>query len=242
MENEFSWAAEPAGGICTINGKNVHTEFGAYLKSSKLSAGSIKANVSKAVGSSKLKSSSYEVGIATLKLTFYVGGATKEECSLNTSNIIFEGQNCIIQLADEEFEYDAILTGVSLADTEVDFYSQVEMTFNVIKRLPAVTVTFDSGQGVFNNKGTAISGALITVTPKVDLELFVINGIEIKGLTSGQPFLIDGLEGTVTCNGVNRFLDTNLIDFPKASPGVNRVTASTNEVEVTVYFYPTFTV
>lgn len=240
MSNKFSWLHEPAGGVCTINGKNIHSEFGAYLKEHKFSAGAISANPFKTVGASKLKSSRYEVGFASLTITLYVGGATEEECSLNTSNIILEGQECIIKLPDAEFEYSAVLSSINTSPTGVDCYTLVELTFNAIKRYPQVTIIFDSGQGVFHNPGTAASGALIEIIPKTDLESLDLNGVQILRLSEGEKFTLDGLEGTVTCNGVNRFLDTDLIEFPKVYPGVNRIVSSSNEVTVIVSFYPTF--
>lgn len=242
MSNTFYQLATQAGGICTINGKNIFTQFNAYLKSLQVTPGDIASNAFKTVGGSSLRTSSYDMGIAGLSMVLYVGGATKEESSLNTSNIILECQDCLIKAEEEHFEYAAILSSFNVKDTEVDFYTEVELVFKAVKRLPKVTVNLSSGQGTFKNPGTALSGACITITPKVNLESIQVNGIVIMGLSSGQPFIIDGIEGTVQCNGVNRFLDTDLIDFPKVTPGLNSVVSSSNNVDIEVSFYPTFLV
>ena len=54
--------------------------------------------------------------------------------------------------------------------------------------------------------------------------------------------IIDGILGEVKSNGINRFSDTNLIDFPKALPGNNVLEVSDNTCTVEVAFYPTFVV
>ena len=240
MSNTIYRLDRHVGDICMINSKNIYTHFGAYVKSHSLTPGSISHNISKSVGGSSLKSSSYKMGIAGLKLILYVGGATEEICSLNTSNIISEGQNCIIRIGEEDFEFAATLTSFSLRETGIDTYQEVELSFQAIKRLPLVTVRFESGQGIFRNSGTAPSGVLMEILPKEDLEVLQVNEITINRLTRNQPFIIDGLEGKVLCNGVNRFLDTDLIDFPQVSPGVNQLRTSTDKVDITLKFYPTF--
>ena len=61
----------------------------------------------------------------------------------------------------------------------------------------------------------------------------------IHNLEANVPFLIDGIAGTVTSGGINRFLDTNLISFPKASPGENTISIY-GDVQVKASFYPVF--
>lgn len=240
MSNTIYRLGGHAGDTCVINTKNIYSYFGAYLKEHSLVPGSISPNTSKSVGGSSLKSSGYKMGIAGLKLILYVGGATKEVCSLNTSNIISECQNCIIKIGEESFEFAATLTSVSLKDTGIDLYQEVELLFQAIKRQPLVTIQLEGGQGSFKNPGNVPSGVLIAIHPKEDLERIQVNGVTINNLTQGETFVIDGLEGKVQCEGLNRFLDTDLVDFPKAAPGVNKVVSSTDKVDITLQFYPTF--
>lgn len=230
------------GNVCTINGKDVYDLFNADLKEMRPVAGSIATDISKTTGASGLRTAAYDVQVCGIKMIFYVGGATKDECSLNTSNMISECQNCIIKVDNESFEYVAILTAFDFSETGVDFYNQVELTFSAVKRLPLVVMTFESGEGMFQNVGNVSSGVIFGITPNNDIETFTINDIVIKNLSSGHKFIIDGLNGKVTCNGINRFLDTNLIDFPKVSPGENIIYVSNNDVIVEVSYYPTFLV
>lgn len=234
--------AERIGSVCTINDKDVYTLFNADLKELIPAAGSITVDFSKALGASSLQVVNHKFETGGINAIFYVGGATKEECYVNTSNLIAECQNCIIKTDEDRFEYAAVLTTYNVVETGVEYFNEVNLTFGVIKRLPMVTNTFTSGRGTFQNTGSVESGMRITITPNVALTTITVNGITIKNLTRNNPFVIDGLVGEVMCNGVNRFLDTDLIEFPKVLPGSNTVEASNTSVTIEVAYYPTFIV
>ena len=51
--------------------------------------------------------------------------------------------------------------------------------------------------------------------------------------------MIDGVKKEITCEGKNRFLDTDLTAFPASLPGENRVELST-PVPVEIAFRPTY--
>lgn len=229
---------------CTINNKNTHSCFGAILKELKTFAGSIQSNTSKRVGASRLKASNYEIQTGTVEATFYVKGDTEEACSLNVSNLVLECQDCIIKTADTNFEYACILTGVTSEDTGIDFYKQVTLQFNAIKRLPLVVVPLDHEtlSTTVHNRGNVPSGLVLKITAISEMDAIKVCGITVTNLSAGDVFIIDGLEGTVKCNGINRFLDTDLIDFPKIQPGNNLIEIQEGECNLVVSFYPTFSI
>ena len=83
------------------------------------------------------------------------------------------------------------------------------------------------------------SGMRMEITPTTATSSFKINGITVKNLKAKETFIIDGIEGKVTAGGINRFLDTDIIDFPKIRPGMNEIVMSAN-MPVKVSFYPVF--
>lgn len=242
MGDDFYQVDQRLGSVCTINGKSAYGLFNADLKQIEPLSGAISTNFSKALGASGLYVNSYEIETGGIRAIFYVGGAYKEDCYINTSNLIAECQSCTIKTDEDNFEYVAVLTGYTVTETGVNFYNEVELTFSAIKRLPMVTRVFDGGNGVVKNLGSIPSGVKLVVTPKVDIASMTINGITVNDLASGLPFTIDGLVGEVKCNGINRFLDTDLIEFPKVYPGDNEIKSSNTNVEVEVSYYPTFIV
>ena len=212
MGDEFYQVDQRMGSICNINDKNVYDLFNADLKSIEPITGKITTDFSKAIGVSGLHINSYNID---------TGGIKTDE---------------------DSFEYIAVLTSFDVKETGIDFYNEVVLTFSAIKRLPMETKVFDGCNGVFKNRGSIESGAIITITPKSSMESITVNRITVKNLSANLPFIIDGLIGEVKCSGVNRFLDTDLVDFPKVQSGENTVEVSSTNAKVEISFYPTFIV
>ena len=241
MGDDFYQANQRLGSICTINEKNAYDMFNADLKSLSPISGNVSVDFSKDIGSSSLSVNNYKLETGGIKAVFYVGGAYKEDSYINISNLIAECRSCIIKTDEDNFEYVSILTGYDVVETGVEFYNEVSLTFSAVRRLPLVSKSF-SGSGTVKNIGSVSSGVRLVITPKADIAELVINGITIRNMSSGIPFIIDGLVGKVMCNGINRFLDTDLIEFPKIMPGDNKVEVSNANVDIEVSYYPTFIV
>lgn len=241
MYTDFYSEDKCLGSVCMINGKNAYGVFSADLKEIKPVAGEITVDFGKALGLSSLQVFGYEMAVSGIVATFYVGGAQKEDCFINTSNLISECKDCIIKTSDDNFEYVAVLTSYNVIETGVEFFNEVALTFGVIKRFPLITVSFEAGNGIFKNVGNVQSGMRLTIVPKSAISSMIVNGITVKNLEPNYPFIIDGLSGEVKCNGINRFLDTDLIEFPKVKQGDNVITSSAN-VSIEVSYYPTFIV
>lgn len=240
--NNFYLNDRRCGNAVTINGKSAYVLFNADLKEKRAVAGEITADFRKVLNSSRLSISKYDIATGGLEMVFYVGGASRQECDIHTSHLIAECRNCVIKTDDDSFEYLSVLTEFLIEATGVDYYNEVTLTFSVIKRMPLSVYTFSGGGGIFRNVGSIESGARITVTPVRDTNTLIVQGITVKNLIANMPFVIDGIVGEVKSNGINRFADTDLIDFPKAYPGNNTLEISDNSCAVEVAFYPTFIV
>lgn len=240
MGDEFYQIDQCLGSVCEINGKSAYGLFNADLKSIRPIAGVVTTDFSKTVGLSGLRINNQKIDTGGIEVVFYVGGAYKDDCYLNTNNLIAECKNCVIKTDEEKFEYVAVLTNFNVVETGIEFYNEVTLTFGAIRRYPMETKVFETGSGVVKNIGSIESGMRIEITPKSSLATFTINGITIKDMDANYPFVIDGLIGEVLCNGVNKFLSTDLIEFPKVQPGDNEITVSNTNVEVKVSYYPTF--
>lgn len=94
-------------------------------------------------------------------------------------------------------------------------------------------------------KGTLKTPLILEITPSADLIDLVINGlandpITIKNLHANKKIIIDGKEGTVTEEGINKFKDTDLWEFPFLVPGVNNITLSKNSCNVAIKYEPRY--
>lgn len=233
------------GSLCTINGRNTYDIYNADLIKYYTGSGSINAVYDRGVSLSDIHVSSYSVGIGTLTAEFYVGGDTKNQMQINASNLVSDARTCVFETDEESFEYDAVLTKFNIEETGIMWYNKVSLEFAVVKRLPLVTRRFETvtnNQVQFKNVGNIESGLRLSITPRAAKTSIKVAGITIKNLLAGQPFVIDGLDGTIICNTENRFLDTDLTSFPHVSVGNNTIITDTNDVIIEVQYYPTFIV
>lgn len=241
MIDEYYRVDMQCGSIVTVNGKNVYNLYNADLKSIKFNSGTISSDFSKSVGGSGLFVNNHDIGIGGFTAIFYVGGLYKEDSEINVSNLIAECSRCVFRTDEDSFEYDSVLESFSCEDTGVYNFKKVELKFRAIKRLPMVTKEFNSSPANFNNQGSIKSGAILRIKHSGNVQSAIVDGITVSNLSGNLDFVIDGISGEVKCNGINRFLDTDLIEFPKVSPGNNSITFS-NGVTLEVSFYPTFVI
>lgn len=230
------------GNVVTIDGKSAYDLFNADLAEVKHVPGVVTAEFQRALGASGISLMDHTIAVGGLELTFYVGGATNQECYLHTSNLVAASRSCVLSIEDDEFEYVAVLTNFAVDQTKLLWYNKVTLTWSVVKRLPLVTVT-GASEVHFINVGSFTSGMRITITPSQAITVLKVNGtLTCTNLMANVPFVIDGIDGSITANGVNRFLDTNLIEFPTAVPGMNTLTVDSQHCALKVEYYPTLIV
>lgn len=77
-------------------------------------------------------------------------------------------------------------------------------------------------------KGNMETPCIVEITPKADLSEITLKGfgddpIVVRNLVKGNTVVIDGIKGKVTVNGVNKFGDVELWEFPRLNRRVNKV-------------------
>lgn len=226
------------GERCFFDGKDVYIDFNADLKSFEVTPGAIDSDFSPAAGRSNFNLFNIEAEPAELVAEFYVGGPSYEATQTNISNLLIAAKQCVIRKEGDIFEYAAVLIDRDSENTEVEPYYLLSLKFAVIRRKPLVIKKFEK-TAVIYNEGNVPSGVCISISPEKALETFTVAGITIKDLNPGTTYVIDGIAGRVTANGVNYFAHTDLIDFPKIQPGKNEIVMS-EKIPVTVSFYPVF--
>ena len=92
-------------------------------------------------------------------------------------------------------------------------------------------------------EGTRDTPIMIEVTPSFDLSQFTLRGIAereiiINDLTKDSTIYIDGLTGTVTENGQNKFNDVIMFEFPRLKAGEQLLTFSESVCRIVIRYYP----
>lgn len=94
-----------------------------------------------------------------------------------------------------------------------------------------------------NVTGNLETPAIVEITPSIDIIDITIQGLDInpivvKNLKQGKKVIINGEEGIILQDGVNKFADTVMWDFPKLKPGTNTITFSKNSCDLSIKYKP----
>lgn len=96
-----------------------------------------------------------------------------------------------------------------------------------------------------NNAGNCDTPVTIEITPSISLADLIITGladdpITIKNLTASKKIVLNGEDGTVLENGVNKFADVELWEWPRLKPGANTITVSKSSCDITIKYKPRY--
>lgn len=252
------------GSVCKVNGVDVYETFGADLKSVEWLPGEVVANVARSLGRHSLRTISQSIGLCGMVLTFYIGVDDVEPGVTDTvgeavadlyatalSSYLLEAcKECVITFGDVDaslfaVEYASVLSGYTARETGVPGYRELSMTFVCVRRL-AMQSNVLTKTGTVDNQGAVECGVRLTVVATKAYSSLTVFGVTIKNLTANVPFVIDGIDGKVTQNGVNAFLQTDIVEFPRLQPGINTIAitqpsgTTPTGVTVTVEHYALF--
>lgn len=246
---EFYEHDQRLGSVTTFNGVDIYAKYNADVYSFTPSAGPIDGTFQRKVSKSTFENFYFDFANGTLQIDAYVGGANKLDAIMNVNGLIAAASETTIYYAEDiGFYFDAILTSYSVTETGVEWFFDVSMTFDAIRHMPIVSETFAGSSFKFENLGSIPSGIKLTFVPSATISnpTLTFNDntpfeqkVTFTRLTASYTFVIDGIDGHVTQNGINSILLTDLVKFPKAIPGWNTVNASFT-ADWTVEFYPTF--
>lgn len=93
--------------------------------------------------------------------------------------------------------------------------------------------------------GTQTTPAIVEITPSVYISDIKLDGLAedpiiIKNLTANKTVILDGELQKVTVDGVNKYSDTDMWDFPRLKPGGNKITVNKNNCNIKIKYKPRF--
>lgn len=189
-----------------------------------------------------------DVGFKTIKLELKFTGANRDEVLNNISNLMSKlTGEVILKLDGYSKNYKCILSGNGETTKTVSgrVYRKT-LTFNGYEFGDEVTETMNRViSKTVNVSGNSNTPAIVEITPALSIAELIITGvsdecIKIKNLEVGKKIIIDGEEGTVTVNGINKFSDTELWEFPRLKAGANTITVDKSSTDITIKYKPRF--
>ena len=179
-----------------------------------------------------------------IKIQLYIKD-TDDNAVLNAiSNIIKELEKCTIKFDDIDFYYDCLIVNKNHTRlAKGKFTLDVELKSGYTYK-EAITETIAGALSkTINVPGNLPTPAIITVTvpsngSDVVLSGFVEDDITINNVQGNSPVIIDGEECTVIQNGINKFGDTDIWQFPVLQPGDNIIGINSNLYTVQIQYKP----
>ncbi|MBE6051560.1 MAG: phage tail protein, partial [Clostridium sp.] len=134
-----------------------------------------------------------------------------------------------IKFHNLEHYFHVYLTGSSIEDTEFDEWLYLNLELDGYEYGEEVVEVMDGvTEKTIFVKGNVETPCIIEITPKADLSEITLKGfgddsIVVRNLVKGNTVVIDGIKGKVTFNGVNKFSDVEMWEFPKFKIGENKL-------------------
>ena len=236
----------------TVNNIDI-SNYSARLLSYSVSGTTLTNNVSAnndLVKMPALYSTEYGTRTLTVTLTFF---PRLDGCSSKSTDIIdrytvatdniakFEaeiiGKTVEIALPDG-YIYTSIVTSISAATFDSSGEHDVTYTFNAVRHKPTVTANVAPNGKVYCQSTTPCKYKLIVTLPEQS-SLITVCGIVVIN-AANTPLVIDGELGLITLGGVNKYLDSTLIEFPVLYPGENIITCTNSQAKIQVVYTPVF--
>ncbi|WP_419575236.1 hypothetical protein [Ruminococcus sp.] len=237
----------------TVNNIDI-ANYSARLLSYSVSGTTLTNNVSAnndLVKMPALYSTEYGTRTLTVTLTFF---PRLDGCSSKSTDIIdrytvatdniakFEaeiiGKTVEIALPDG-YIYTSIVTSISAATFDSSGEHDVTYTFNAVRHKPTVTANVAPNGKVYCQSTTPCKYKLIVTLPEQS-SLITVCGIVVINIAANTPLVIDGELGLITLGGVNKYLDSTLIEFPVLYPGENIITCTNSQAKIQVVYTPVF--
>lgn len=189
--------------------------------------------------------------ILSLTLTFYPhylgdnakGLTVSDRLAIATENITaFEGLlvGKVVEITlPDGFIYTAIVNSIAAATFDSSGEHDVTYTFNAVRHAKRVDEIVQANCYMICKSNTATLPVITAVYANTTSEV-ILQGVTIKNIKAGTKIIIDSVSGLITADGVNKFNDSNLIDFPILQPGKNQITSSVSDVSITVSYTPIY--
>lgn len=137
------------------------------------------------------------------------------------------------------FIYTSLVTTLPPATFDSSGEHDVTYTFTAIRHKSEETFKISANGNITSKATTAVPFNLKVVVPSAYDEITVC-GIKVFNLSANDEIVINGVDGIITCNGINKFLETNFIEFPVLQPGRNVIECTAEDAEITVVYTPVY--
>lgn len=177
-----------------------------------------------------------------LNLTLDIICNDTNELEIMKSNLVKELKVCTMKFDDIKYNYigfcddtpafSYIMPGNETMTVKLLVYCTSDEKTENLNRVNSKTI---------NVSGNLNTPAIVEIIPSIDIIDIKLEGLSddpiiIRNLKQGQKVIINGEDGTILENGINKFDDTDMWDFPRLVPRANIIKLSKNSCDVTIKY------
>lgn len=192
----------------------------------------------------KISNKSY---LKRIEVKILFQGNNRSVIKNNISNFISNfTDEADIKFKNLQNSYHVYLVDSQIEDTEFDEWLYLNLELEGYEYGEEVSEIFNKiSTKSINVNGNIITPAIVEIIPSTDIIDIVLEGlandpITIKNIKANKKVIINGVEGTVTLDGSNKFADTDMWDFPFLKPGNNTIKFSKNNCNITIKYKPIY--
>ena len=175
------------------------------------------------------------VGLRKITMVLDIYGDRESAIALSISNLTVVLMKDARIVLPDGYNYYCVLEKASTPEEKAPWIKRIKFEFYGYRHGELETIQITDGMMV-EIKGNFEAPVKYTIVPGTDTTVSV-NGITVTGVT--MPLVIDGFTAKVTMDDRNKFGDTNIVEFPKMSVGLNKMYV-TGDATVTMEYYPMY--
>ncbi len=192
-------------------------------------------------------------GLKSMKVTVTIRGSTRQEIWSNAQRLVsslLEPKE--IRLDGFDHIFFMYLKNASQAERSLNRWHKATLELVGYEYGDEISMVAQAETIVINNMGNLVTPAVIEIVPVIDQVSIAVSGVVrdavsgedkpiiIKELTKGKTIVIDGENGLITEDGINKFPDTEIWDLPSLLPGINTITVNKYVQQMRVKYKPRF--
>lgn len=138
--------------------------------------------------------------------------------------------------------FHVYLINSSIEDTEFDEWLYLNLELDGYEYGEEVVEVMDGAtEKTIFVKGNMETPCIVEITPKSDLSDITLRGfgdnpIVVRNLVKGNTVVIDGMKGKVTVNGINKFRDVEVWEFPQLKRGYSKFSIDSNSFSIKIKY------
>lgn len=188
-----------------------------------------------------------KVSLNNITVTLLINSLDKRQYYLDKSNLLSNMlESFDIYFKDRNLKFKCVLVNQADQPSLRQIRGRFQLTFIGYNLENEVIETINRvSYKTINALGNYTVPITIEITPIIDMIDFKITGVSedpliVKNLKGNKTIIIDGIKGTVTQDGINKFEDTDMWEFPFLVPGKNTITLSKDTCNITIKYNPRF--